>query len=79
MRTLVVNAGSSSIKLSLVRDASETLVERALSAPRGQIDRDELTHAMTDELRDADAVAHRIVHGGERYVEPVLLDRQGHR
>ena len=73
MRTLVVNAGSSSIKLSLVRDASETLVERELSAPGGQIDRDGLTHAITDELREADAVAHRIVHGGERYVEPVLL------
>src|ERR1700735_2452782 len=73
MRTLVVNAGSSSLKLSLVRDASETLVERELSAPRGQIDRDELTRAITDELRDADAVAHRIVHGGEHYVEPVLL------
>jgi acetate kinase len=73
VRTLVVNAGSSSLKLSLVRDASETLVERELSAPRGQIDRDELTRAITDELRDADAVAHRIVHGGEHYVEPVLL------
>jgi acetate kinase len=55
---LVVNAGSTTLKLSEVA-ADETTTK-------------------LDSLEDADgsldAVAHRVVHGGERYREPVLID-----
>jgi acetate kinase len=51
---LVVNAGSTSLKLSLV-DGDES---------RG-VDSFDVA---------ADAVAHRIVHGGERFREPVVID-----
>lgn len=58
MRVLVVNAGSTSLKLSVVGedDASEP-VESLESVPAG-----------------VGAVAHRVVHGGERFREPVVID-----
>ena len=59
LRVLVVNAGSTSLKLSVVSgdDESEP-VESLEAAP------------------PVDAVAHRIVHGGERFREPVLIDEE---
>ncbi len=79
MRILVVNAGSSSVKLSLIGDGDETLAERELEAPRARVDDEELTAALQGELRGADAVGHRIVHGGERYREPVRIDEDVER
>jgi acetate kinase len=57
MRVLVVNAGSSSLKLSL-------------------LDGDDATTVDPDDLRDvdADAVGHRIVHGGTRFTDAVRID-----
>ena len=74
MQILVVNAGSSSVKLSLIGDGDETLAERELEAPRSQLDGGQLADALRGELGGADAVGHRIVHGGERYREPVRID-----
>jgi len=55
---LVVNAGSTSLKLSEVApDETATRLD-SLEAAGGAVD----------------AVAHRIVHGGERFREPVLVD-----
>ena len=51
---LVVNAGSTSLKLSLV-DGDESQAVETLDV-------------------EADAVAHRIVHGGDLYTEPVVVD-----
>ena len=73
MRVLVINAGSSSVKLRVLADDDELLGERDLDAPRSRIDDDELLHAL-DALPDADAVGHRIVHGGTRFRDPVLVD-----
>jgi len=50
---LVVNAGSTSLKLHLVRDGVAEPV---------------------DGFVPADAVGHRIVHGGPRYERPILID-----
>jgi len=71
---LTVNAGSSSVKLGLVGDDDRLLASRELQAPRAQLDRDELQAALTGPLADADAVAHRVVHGGERFRGAVRLD-----
>lgn len=54
---LVVNAGSTSLKLSVV-DAAERSTQVA----------------SLDDVPPVTAVAHRIVHGGERFVEPTLVD-----
>lgn len=74
MRVLVVNAGSSSLKLSLLGDADEPLAERELEAPRAMIDADELRDALTERLGAADAAGHRIVHGGKSFREAVRVD-----
>jgi acetate kinase len=74
-RVLVVNAGSSSLKLSLLGEAEEPIAQRELAAPGLRIDRGELTDALlAGGLGAADAVGHRIVHGGERFHEAVRVD-----
>ncbi|HSZ06085.1 MAG TPA: acetate/propionate family kinase [Solirubrobacteraceae bacterium] len=74
MRVLVVNAGSSSLKLSLLDGDDATLEARQLDAPRARVDPDALSAALSSGLGDADAVGHRIVHGGERFREAVAID-----
>jgi acetate kinase len=53
-RILVVNAGSTSLKLSLVDEHDRSQV--------------------IEDFTPADAVGHRVVHGGDRFREPVVLD-----
>jgi acetate kinase len=55
---LVVNAGSSSLKLSAVGEDGTTVSVASLAEPPNGVT----------------AVAHRIVHGGERFREPVVID-----
>jgi acetate kinase len=57
-RVLVVNAGSTSLKLSVV-------------APDGTA---EPAASLEDAPAGLDAVAHRVVHGGTRFRDPVLID-----
>jgi acetate kinase len=71
---LAVNAGSSSLKLSLIADDDRILAERELDAPDAQVDPGQLDAALSDGLDHADGVVHRIVHGGERFTGPVLID-----
>ena len=74
MRVLVVNAGSSSLKLALLDGDDKTLAACELDAPRTMIDPAELRAALTGGLGEADAIGHRIVHGGERFTAPVRID-----
>ncbi len=83
MRILVLNCGSSSIKYRLFdeeRGVAKGIVERI-----GQQDGDVADHrhglerVMEDldaHLSDGglDAIGHRVVHGGEEFVEPALVD-----
>ena len=69
-RLLVVNAGSSSLKLSLIGPADETLVERSVEPG----DSEALRSVIADGFADADVVGHRIVHGGERFRSAVVID-----
>ncbi len=71
---LVVNAGSSTVKLSLIGARGETLATRELEAPQSEVDPEALHDVLDDRFREADAVGHRIVHGGERFRAPVLID-----
>ncbi len=79
MRVLVVNAGSSSLKLSLLDERDTVLIERELAAPSARIDAGELRAALAVGLGEADAVGHRIVHGGERFRAPVRIDDEVER
>jgi acetate kinase len=72
-RILVVNAGSSSLKLRVL-DAADAVVATAdLPAPRGSTDAGAIAEAVAG-FGTISAVGHRIVHGGTRYGGPVVLD-----
>jgi acetate kinase len=74
MRVLVVNAGSSSLKLVLLNEDDQPIAARELATPRAAIDADELRAALDGGLGEADVVGHRIVHGGERFHAAVCID-----
>ena len=76
LRVLVVNAGSSSLKLTLLGACDETLVERELPAPAATVDERELRAALDGGIAEADVVGHRIVHGGGRFREATLIDEE---
>lgn len=74
MRVLVLNTGSSSVKYQLIETSTEQRVA-------GGVVEEVADHATAlavigEELSDAtvDAVGHRVVHGGERFSEPTLID-----
>ena len=73
MRILVVNAGSSSLKLSVLDDADSLLASETVDAPVGRID-DAALRAAISANSPSDAVGHRIVHGGTEFTQPVLID-----
>lgn len=56
---LVVNAGSTSLKLSIVSDDESTKRVASLDDPAALV---------------VDAVAHRVVHGGPHFTAPVVID-----
>lgn len=74
MRVLVLNAGSSSLKGSLVEEPGDRTLDRLTLVPPSQ-------DGWTDALRQAveaagrmDAVGYRVVHGGDRHRTPLLID-----
>src|SRR4051794_24651648 len=73
LKVLVVNAGSSSLKLRLLGENDELLGAEDLEAPAARPDALELDSAI-HRLGRADAVGHRIVHGGVEFIAPVVLD-----
>ena len=88
MIILVINSGSSSLKYQ-VRDTetgdrlASGLIERiGDSGHGGPKDHVEALDRVTEELestlqgRSIDAVGHRVVHGGERFSEPVLITNE---
>jgi acetate kinase len=73
VRVLVVNAGSSSLKLRLLTEDDALTTERDLPVVDGRADPEALRGALAG-LHPPDATGHRIVHGGERYREAVRID-----
>ena len=73
MRVLVVNAGSSSLKLRVLDPGDTVAAEADIDAPRSRVDEDRL-RAWIAGAGTVDAVGHRIVHGGERFRSAVRVD-----
>lgn len=84
MRVLVFNVGSTSIKY----DVYDMATERRLA--RGDLARDDadgkleavvasIIDRVVAEHGEPAAVGHRVVHGGERLIDPTLLDRETER
>ena len=72
MSILVVNAGSSSLKLRVLDDRDRIVAEADID----RWDGDDVGAIAELVERDGaiDAVGHRVVHGGTRFASPVLLD-----
>ncbi len=72
MNVLVVNTGSSSLKLSLIGPDDSTVarrdVERWESGDTGPIS------DFVADIEQVDAVAHRVVHGADRYTSATIID-----
>ncbi|HEX7267223.1 MAG TPA: acetate/propionate family kinase, partial [Streptosporangiaceae bacterium] len=73
MRVLVVNAGSSSLKLRVLDGSDQVTGTADLPAPRGVAGAAAIGSALAS-LGDADAAGHRIVHGGTSFTGPVRID-----
>ncbi len=73
MRVLVVNAGSSSLKLSVLDGKDNVVCSEELEAPDGRVDEAAVKKTVSDN-GPVDAVGHRVVHGGTEFTAPVLID-----
>ena len=67
VRVLVVNAGSSSLKLGVLGDGDSARPSRNLESAAGA----PIARGLLGGCRQVDAVGHRVVHGGDRFREPV--------
>jgi acetate kinase len=74
-RVLVVNAGSSSLKLRVLDPADAVAARADLPAPHDPADTSAIKSAI-ETFGPVDAVGHRIVHGGTLYTAPVQVDEQ---
>jgi len=72
---LVVNAGSSSIKLSIVGPGGEVAAREDLAGWEDPGARRTLA-GLLDRVTDIGAVGHRVVHGGTDYRAPVLVTEE---
>jgi acetate kinase len=73
VRVLVVNAGSSSLKLRLLGPDDEVLADQEVERWDGDPDHADIT-SFVAALNDVDAVGHRVVHGGSRFRAPTAID-----
>ncbi|BBG66118.1 acetate kinase [Hydrogenimonas sp.] len=88
MKVLVLNAGSSSLKYRLFVDEKQVAygaVERIGESESGIKNHMEALKVVGKRLRSSgvvgsfdslDAVGHRVVHGGEKFTDPVLVDEK---
>lgn len=85
-RVLVVNSGSSSLKYQLIEQTGETTLARGLVERIGEESSGVPNHTAAfglmveglaeqgiDPAAPIAAIAHRVVHGGERFVEPTIV------
>jgi acetate kinase len=85
VRILVLNAGSSSLKAALVETPDVTLARTEISWGSDASRSDDRAAGLEGALRELgldtraeaqgfDAVGHRVVHGGDRFTAPALVD-----
>jgi acetate kinase len=72
-RVLVVNAGSSSLKLQLLDRHDQVVSQHAVERWTGESNDDPLRDFLAA-AGDVDAVGHRVVHGGPRFSAAVRID-----
>jgi acetate kinase len=75
LRVLVVNAGSSSLRLRVLNRGLELLASHDLELADGRVDGQAVVEALAG-MPEADAVGHRVVHGGPWYSGAVRIDAE---
>lgn len=75
MRVLVVNAGSSSLKVSLVGRDDVVLAHSEFQVSDGPFE-DGRVEEVIRAMEGIEAVGHRVVHGGPRYSKSVRIDSE---
>lgn len=73
MNVLVLNAGSSSLKVSLLDPADRLLLDRDQPVQDGDVPA-ALETVLGDLPAEVGAIGHRVVHGGPEHVEPARVD-----
>ncbi len=73
---LVVDAGSHSLRLVVVTQAGERARESVVESPPTSDEAHELLDRFLDDIGDVAAVGHRVVHGGDRITEAVVVTDQ---
>ena len=71
---IIMNAGSSSLKVSALRPDDQVADALSLDRWDGSPDHPELAEFLARAGRDAATVAHRVVHGGSRFTTAVRID-----
>ena len=79
MKILVINCGSSSIKYKLFEMPQERLISKGKIEHIGEKGSNVQDHytglkLILEKIKAVSAVGHRVVHGAERFQEPVLID-----
>jgi acetate kinase len=72
VRILVVNAGSQSVKLRVIGDGDEVPAATDLGPPDEKLAL-QLARFL-DDAGEVDVAGHRVVHGGDLFTEPVIVD-----
>lgn len=75
MRVFTINAGSSSLKLSILGDSNESLAAKTLTRQVGEPVADGISQFL-DSAPDFGAIGHRVAHGGPDFRESMLLNEQ---
>lgn len=72
MRVAVINAGSSSLKFKLFEtETDEVLVSQTVE----NLETKEALEKLEIDFFTVDVIAHRVVHGGEKFQNPVIIDK----
>jgi len=75
VRVLVINAGSSSLKLSVVED-DDTISDKANFRIDDRKELEANLHNFLNKVGEITLTAHRIVHGGTKYRQAIIVDKQ---
>ena len=78
MRVLVVNAGSSSLKLRVLGPDDQIEAEHDVERWNADDDPDEISEVLGS-FPTFDAIGHRVVHGGNQFTEAVRVDAEVER
>lgn len=75
MNVLILNVGSTSVRYAAYDMDTEVVIARGHEPGVGADQLDAVLHAILERLPFVpDAVGHRVVHGGERLIQPVVVD-----